>query len=76
MLRETGLGTEGLALIIPLFSFNFGVEVGQLAVAMVVLPLILMVSKWVGFMQYGLPALSGMVALMGGYWFVIRVFFL
>ncbi|MFT5365340.1 MAG: hypothetical protein ACI8V2_000277 [Candidatus Latescibacterota bacterium] len=75
VLRETGLGTEGLALIVPLFSFNLGVELGQIAVAVVVLPLILKMRHWSGFIRYGLPALSGMVALMGGYWFVMRVFF-
>ena len=75
VLRETGLGTEGWNLVVPLFSFNLGVEVGQIAVASVVLPVILTVRKWSGFVRYALPVLSGMVTVMGGYWFVTRVFF-
>lgn len=75
VLRETGLGTEGWALIVPLFSFNLGVEVGQLFVALFFLSLVLVLRKWPHFIQYGLPALSVGVTVMGGYWFVVRVFF-
>jgi len=75
ILRETGLGTKGWDLIAPLFAFNLGVEVGQLFVAMFVLPLILYLRKGSFFTQYGFPTLSGCVTLMGGYWFVVRVFF-
>ena len=75
VLIETGLSTEGWALIVPLFSFNLGVEIGQLFVAMLVLPLVLVLRKWPYFTQYGLPVLSVGVTLMGGYWFVVRVFF-
>jgi hydrogenase/urease accessory protein HupE len=76
VLRETGLGTDGWDLIVPLFSFNLGVEMGQVLVAMLCLPLILGLRKWSHFIRYGLPALSIGLALMGGYWFVVRVFFL
>jgi len=31
--------------------------------------------KWSHFIHYGLPALSIGVTVMGGYWFVVRVFF-
>jgi hydrogenase/urease accessory protein HupE len=75
VLRETRLGSEGLALIVPLFSFNLGVELGQISVAVIVLPLILILRQKARFIRFGLPAISGAVTLMGGYWFVMRVFF-
>jgi hypothetical protein len=59
----------------PLVSFNLGVELGQIAVAAVALPVIwklrsnpLFVARWV-------PACSVLVALLGAFWFVQRVWF-
>ena len=75
VLREMGVGREGTRLAVPLVSFNLGVEVGQIAIAALVLPLPLVwklhdrpvfVRRWV-------PACSGIVVLLGGYWFVQRL---
>jgi hydrogenase/urease accessory protein HupE len=75
VLRELGVGVNGIPIAVPLVSFNLGVELGQIAIAAVVLPLIwqlrqkpLFVSRWV-------PACSVLTALLGGYWFVQRVWF-
>ncbi|HEU4894115.1 MAG TPA: HupE/UreJ family protein, partial [Vicinamibacterales bacterium] len=38
-LRELGIGSSGLAVALPLGAFNLGVEAGQIAVALVTLPL-------------------------------------
>ena len=72
VLQETGLGAQGF--VLSLFSFNLGVEVGQLFVATLFLPLLLTLRKWAKFVQYGVPALSGLVVMLGGYWFITRVF--
>jgi hypothetical protein len=66
-----GAGTGGVAL--PLLSFNIGVELGQIMVAAVALPIIwklranpLFIARWV-------PACSTAVVLLGSSWFVERV---
>lgn len=74
-LRETGLGHTGASIAMPLFSFNAGVETGQLAVAAVFLPLLFLARRRQGFLHYGAPAISAGVILLSGYWLVERTFF-
>jgi hydrogenase/urease accessory protein HupE len=71
-LRETGLGSGGYALVKPLFSFNLGVELGQLAVAAVFLPILFGLRRHPQFERYGTPALSTVIILISGYWLVER----
>jgi hydrogenase/urease accessory protein HupE len=70
-LKEIGLGT-GSALLAPLFSFNLGVEIGQIAVAVILLPLLLRLRRSADFVRYGLPAASVVVVLLGTYWLLER----
>jgi hydrogenase/urease accessory protein HupE len=56
-----------------LLSFNLGVEVGQLAVLALALPLVLYLRKREWFSMRGTSALSGAVALAGVFWFLERV---
>ena len=74
-LREAGLGTGGAALLVPLFSFNLGVEIGQVAFALILLPLLWKLRKLPAFEKHGKTVLSAAVALAGLYWFVTRLFF-
>jgi hypothetical protein len=74
-LRETSLGQGGLSIAMPLFSFNLGVEVGQLMVAAIFLPLLVLVRRWSGFARYGTPTISACVLLVSGYWLLQRTFF-
>jgi hypothetical protein len=39
-LREAGIGSGSGGIVLPLFSFNLGVELGQIMVAAAVLPII------------------------------------
>jgi hypothetical protein len=74
VLRELGVGSRsGVAM--PLFSFNLGVELGQLAVAAIALPALWQLRKWEKFVRYGVPACSIIIALLGAYWFAQRVWF-
>ncbi|HEX8190715.1 MAG TPA: HupE/UreJ family protein [Pyrinomonadaceae bacterium] len=73
-LREAGLGAGGASLLVPLFSFNLGVELGQVAVAALVLPLLWKLRDLPAFERHGRVALSAAVALAGAYWFVTRLF--
>ena len=72
VLQESGVGSEA-GLAEPLFGFNLGVELGQLAMAAVVLPLI---WRWQGrpevFARLA-TASSLVVTVAGVIWFFERV---
>jgi hydrogenase/urease accessory protein HupE len=74
VLRELGVGAAGHGLAAPLFTFNLGVELGQLAVAVAVLQLLHRLRRHDLFLRRAVPALSALVALAGGYWFLERTF--
>lgn len=56
-----------------LFGFNLGVEIGQLAVLALVLPLLFVLRKWKPFEKWGVRAISACIAALGAIWFVMRV---
>jgi hydrogenase/urease accessory protein HupE len=58
-----------------LFLFNAGVEVGQLAVLAVVLPLVFRASRSAWFQRYGVRGVSAAIVVAGVGWFVERAFF-
>lgn len=72
VLRELGVGADGRGIVAPLFTFNLGVELGQLVIAALVLPLLQSLRRHSFFLRRGVPALSALVALLGTYWFVER----
>jgi hydrogenase/urease accessory protein HupE len=71
-LRNIGLGAGGASLLPPLFSFNLGVELGQISVAAIFLPLLFRLRRLPSFVRYGVPAASGLVVLFGTYWLLQR----
>ncbi|HEX2855002.1 MAG TPA: HupE/UreJ family protein [Opitutaceae bacterium] len=75
VLRELGVGEGGRGLAMPLFTFNFGVELGQIAIAAVVLPIVWRLRKNETFLRRGVPVLSAIVALAGLYWLLERTVF-
>jgi hydrogenase/urease accessory protein HupE len=74
VLKEIGLGTSTSSLLVALFSFNLGVELGQLAVTALVLPVLWKLRDVPAFARYGRVAVSAVVALAGAYWLVQRLF--
>ena len=72
VLREMGVANSGRAAIVPLVAFNSGVEIGQLCVAAILLPLILHFRKQPRFLRLGVPACSAIVAIAGAAWLVQR----
>lgn len=74
-LRDLGVGQNGQGLAMPLFTFNLGVELGQVTVAAIVLPIVWQLRKNEAFVKRGVPVLSLVVALAGLYWFLIRTVF-
>jgi len=72
-LREMGVGSNGSAVAVPLLAFNSGVEIGQMLVAAVILPILWRLKDRPQFTLRWAPACSVLVALAGGFWFVQRV---
>ena len=70
LLQGLGLGRDGGAVLLPLFSFNLGVEAGQLLVLAVVVPVLWWARQRPPFTPRVEPALSGVIAVVGVCWFV------
>ena len=74
VLREFGLPTEALGW--SLFSFNFGVEIGQLAVVVLVATSLGVIRRRSTVAGYRVAWAGSLVVIAAGtYWFVERVFF-
>ena len=73
ILREMGIGAGTGGVALPLLSFNVGVELGQIMVAAVALPIIWKLRASPVFMVRWVPACSAAVVLLGSFWFVERV---
>jgi hypothetical protein len=73
-LKEARLGSAGSSLVVPLFSFNLGVELGQVAVAALVLPLLWKLRGLPAFQKYGQGVISALIAAAGAYWLLTRLF--
>lgn len=74
VLRELGLGSAPGGIVMPLLKFNLGVEAGQLAVAAIVFPLILLARRKGTTMDRVLvPAFSALIVAVGAWWLVERV---
>jgi len=74
VLREFGLPQEALGW--SLFSFNVGVELGQLAIVLVVASALAFVRRrWPAADKWVVLGGSVVVIAAGAYWFVERVFF-
>ena len=71
-LRDLGIGSSAGAAI-PLISFNLGVEIGQLAIATIMLPLIWKLRERPMFVRRYAPACSILISLAGGFWLVERI---
>lgn len=73
-LQELGLG-QGKTIALPLLSFNAGVEVGQLAFALLLLPIIWKLRTVAIYRSRVLPVCSGLIAFAGFYWLLERASF-
>lgn len=70
VLRE--LGISGGGAVVPLLSFNLGVEAGQAVIAAVFLPLIWKLRKHPSFVNRYVPVCSLLITLAGGGWLIER----
>lgn len=72
-LAERLPGVTGFAVVPPLLGFNFGVELGQLAVAALLVPLIVVCRHRPDFFVRLQPACSFLIAGAGLLWLLQRV---
>ncbi len=72
VLKELNIGAAGSSIAVPLVSFNLGVEIGQLAIAGLLFPIIIWLKKRSTFQQRLVPVCSILVAIAGGYWLIER----
>ncbi len=73
MLRESLHGAPGQGLLLPLFSFNLGVEAGQLLVAAAMIGLLVLARRRDAFARAGQPVLSGLIIAVSTGWLVERL---
>jgi hydrogenase/urease accessory protein HupE len=74
VLREFGLPREALGW--SLFSFNVGVEIGQLVIVLIVAAGLAAVRRYSGSLRQRVAFAGSIVVIAAGtYWFVQRVFF-
>ncbi len=71
ILREMGIGAEGTSVVTPLICFNLGVELGQLAFAAIMLPLIWKLKP--AFPKRWIPVASVGIIMVGSYFLVQHV---
>jgi hydrogenase/urease accessory protein HupE len=71
-LRDAGVGSGGSAAL-PLVTFNVGVELGQLFVALVALPIIWKLRRRSRFVTRLVPACSVIIGVAGMAWLVERL---
>jgi hydrogenase/urease accessory protein HupE len=71
-LREKLAGVIGAQIAVPLLSFNLGVELGQMAVAALALPLIWWLRTEPVLVRRSVPVCSSLVALAGAWWLLQR----
>ena len=72
VLRDLGVSSAG-GVALPLFSFNLGVEIGQLAVAAILLPMIWKLRQNETFLRRVVPGCCVAIVAAGGFWFWQRV---
>src|SRR5262245_9617252 len=74
VLREFGLPPQALGW--SLFSFNFGVEIGQACIVVVVASLLAILRRQSQKLSERIALIGSIfVILSGTYWFIVRVFF-
>jgi hydrogenase/urease accessory protein HupE len=75
VLRQLGVGSDGRGVAMPLFTFNLGVEIGQITIAAIALPIFWQLRKNPDFIRRGVPIDSGVIAAAGLCWFLERTVF-
>jgi HupE / UreJ protein len=75
------MGLPANAVVPALAAFNIGVEIGQLAIVSIVVPALILLDRLFAADRTKpmraaalVYALSSVITILGGYWFVTRAF--
>jgi hydrogenase/urease accessory protein HupE len=74
-LQDLGVGANGSGIVTPLVSFNCGVELGQMTIAALVLPVIWKFRSSPVLVQHLAPLGSALIVVAGSFWLVQRTLF-
>lgn len=72
VLQEMNITSIETGILVPLLSFNLGVETGQLIVTTIALPIIWWLHTKPLIEKYFVPVCSTIVCLAGGFWLIER----
>jgi hydrogenase/urease accessory protein HupE len=72
-LRDLGISVQPGGVVLPLASFNLGVEAGQIAVVLAIWPLLRALQGVPAWRARLAPATSFLIAIAGCYWLVERI---
>ncbi len=72
VLQEMNITSIETGILVPLFSFNLGVETGQLIVTTISLPIIWWLHTKPLIEKYFVPVCSSIVCLAGSFWLIER----
>lgn len=72
VLQEMNITSIESGILVPLFSFNLGVETGQLIVTTIALPIIWWLHTKPLIEKYFVPVCSTIVCLAGSFWLIER----
>jgi len=73
VLQELDIASSAGGILLPLLSFNLGIETGQILVASIVVPLIWWLNNQAAVAPVFLKTCSILVSLMGVFWFIERI---
>src|SRR5262249_50231811 len=71
-LQERGVSSAVGGIALPLISFNFGVELGQICIALLALPLIWRARNALVFARRGFMVCSLLIVAIGSWWLLKR----
>ncbi len=72
VLGELGLPADQQ--ILSVLAFNLGVEIGQMAIVLLLLPVLILLRKQIWYARYALTGTSIVIALVAMQWVVERIF--
>jgi HupE / UreJ protein len=70
-LGELGLPADQQ--VVTVLAFNVGVELGQMVIVFLVLPLLIFARKFAGYIRYGVTGLSAVIVFVAVYWILQRL---
>jgi hydrogenase/urease accessory protein HupE len=73
ILRDMGVASHSGGVALPLLGFNLGVELGQILVAAIIVPIIWKLRTQPVFVRRAIPWCSACVAALGAYWLFERL---